>query len=119
MFAMRGGPNGRMLLAPPAEITSEEFDLCIEGVLRQALDLYHTTVAEDRDWCAPEGARNFIKKYLCISVTRLESGDLDVLPLHHQGSGYVGTKGEHIIVPKPDIPAKISSILKDAFAIAT
>jgi len=118
VFTMGVGPMGQTLIDVPVEIADQEFDARIEAVLMEALNSYQTKVGADRVWHEPQGM-GFIRKHLYVRIERLESGDLDVHPLHHMSGGYVGKEGEHIIVPAADIPAKIVSVLRDAFAVAT
>lgn len=85
----------------------------------EALNSYQTKAAADRVWSATEGMRSFFRNHLRVRVEHLESGDLKVFPLHHQSGGYVGNKGEDIIVSSAEISAKIVSVLRGAFSVAT
>lgn len=118
VFPMGMRSSGQTLIDRAVEITEEEFDSRIAAALAKALDSYQIRISPDQVWRPPEGV-GFIRKNLCVSVERLESGDLDVQPLHHERGGYVGNEGEHIIVPAADISAKIASILRDAFTVAS
>src|SRR5690242_13277222 len=95
IFPMGLRSSGQTLIDGPTEITAEEFDSRVNQVLGEALDSYQSIVSPDRVWRPVEGVGTFIKKHLCVSVTRLESGDLDVVPLHHEKGGYVGKEAEH------------------------
>jgi len=119
IFAMGGGASGRSLLDPPEEIARNEFDTRIGAALVEALDAYQERASNHQIWRASEGARKFISKHLCVSIERMEAGDLDVVPLHHEGSGYIGKQGQHIIVPAAEINGRIAAVLKEAFAVAS
>jgi hypothetical protein len=119
VFSMGMRSSGQTLLDGTSEIGADEFDSRIDGVLREALDSYETTVPPHRVWRPPDGIGTFIRKHLCVSVRRMGSGDLDVVPLRHEKGGYVGNEGEHVLVASADVPAKIASVLKDAFSMAT
>lgn len=102
VFTMGKNSSGlTTLLDEPVPLDPERFELDIETVVTEALDSYQSSAPATRVWRAPEGnAGRFIKKHLCVSVERLDSGDLKVQPLHHQRGGYVGREGEHIIIRK-------------------
>jgi hypothetical protein len=110
--------GGKTLLDDPTELKADEFESRIMAVLTTALDSFQDQVSPDRMW-RPESMSAFIKKHLCVSVTRLASADIDVVPLHHENGGYVGKEGEHVIIPATDVSSRIGVVFKDAFSIAT
>lgn len=119
VFSMGVRPSGgKTLLDAPIEVRADEFASQIVPVLAEALRSFQDAASPDRMW-RPASMSAFISRHLCVSVTRLESGDIDVVPLHHEKGGYVGKEAEHVVVPAADVSKKIGIVLRDAFAVAT
>jgi hypothetical protein len=118
--ARRGRATGEV--GEPTIVTEAEFDSRVGELLLQHLDAYRSRIWSReiaRRLGSPRESRDFTRKHLSVSIERLPSGDLVIIPLHHDKGGYTGRASERILVPAKDVPDMIALALRKAVSIAT
>lgn len=105
----------------PTEVSEEEFDARIVSVVLENLGKYHQQ-KYDPDLAkimTDEEDSKFRGDHDYISVTREDSGLVEVIPGARTQGGYVGIKSANITLQKDEVEPKLGAAIREAFRSAT
>jgi hypothetical protein len=115
------GPVSWTEFGEPTVLTSEQFDSCIGSAVLENLEKFNKAVFDPmlaRRRTEAE-QRMSIKQHLNVQVTRLETNEVKVSPLHREQGGYVGGKEDSIMLRPEEVSRKLASVIREAFSRAT
>jgi hypothetical protein len=115
------GPVNWTEYGEPTVLTGEQFDSCIGAAVLDGLgkfnkDVFNPALARRETKAEQRGS---IKQHLKVHVSRLDTNEIKVSPLHRERGGYVGGKEDSIVVRAEDVPRRLAEAIRQAFHRAT
>jgi hypothetical protein len=111
------GSVGSIYFGDPIVFTCDEINDQIALAVQDCLDgysknKYDPTVA--RDW-TPEEAEAFRRTHIFVSISRLQSGDLEIYPMLRRRGGYSSLLGQPTRVEQSKVDRDFKEALREAF----
>lgn len=131
----RNKKNGRLIVQPltrhptgasgefgePTELSEEESEARLLQVVLDTLEKYHreTYVPERAPKYSGKEYADFTKRHYMVSVTRLETGAMEVNASEHVRGGYRGLNSEMIVLQPDDVPTQLVTAIRRAFGLCS
>ena len=115
------GPTGKTACGEALVVTADGVNEKIGESVLAAMEKYRTqkydpalAVRHDRNQ-----QREFVRGHTAVSVAKLDSGEIVIRPLHHEGGGFVARTEEAISLKEAVSPERLGAVIRDAFSRAS
>ena len=111
------GPNGKTACGNALVLHGNETDEKIGASVLATMERYRTqkfdaalAIRHDRNQ-----QREFVAGHVAVSISRLDSGDIVIRPLHHERGGFVARDEEAISLKEKVSCELLGAAIRDAF----
>jgi len=131
----RNQKSGRLIVQPmtrhptgasgefgePTQLTEEEVEARLPPVVLENLEKYHrqTYVPELAPKHSGKQYATFTRGHDMVSVTRLETGVVEVNASERVRGGYRGLNSEMIVLQPQDVPTQLVAAIRQAFRLCS
>jgi len=113
------GPTGKTASGGPILLSADVVDEKIGVSVLAVMEMYRTqkydpalAIRHDRSQ-----QRKFVGGHAAVSVARLDSGDVVIRPLYHEGGGFVARNDDAISLQQRVLPERLGAVIRDAFSL--